>query len=97
MDPRGRCVLAGAPKQLLAALARIAKAFFRPPFLPQKFTFFIAKIRKDDLAVLRELMETGKVTPVIDRRYRLCDTAEAIAYVEQGHARAKVVVNLESM
>lgn len=95
MDPRGRCVLAGAPKQLSAALTRIAKAFVRPPFLSQKFTFFIAKLRKDDLAVLRELMETGRVTPVIDRRYQLCDIADAIAYVERGHARAKVVVNLE--
>lgn len=47
MDPRCRCVLAGAPKQLLAALARIAKAFFRPRFLPQPFTLFIAKIRNE--------------------------------------------------
>ena len=95
MNPRGRCVLAGAPKQLPAVLARLAKAFVRPPFLPQKFTFFIAKLRKDDLAALRELMETGKVTPVIDRRYQLRGTADAIAYVEQGHARAKVVLSVE--
>jgi NADPH:quinone reductase-like Zn-dependent oxidoreductase len=95
MNPRGRCVLVGAPKQLAAALSRIAKAYVRPPFLPQKFTFFIAKIKKEDLAVLRELMVTGKVTPVIDRRYQLHGAADAIAYVEQGHARAKVVVSVE--
>lgn len=95
MNPRGRCVLAGAPKQLPAVLARLAKVLLRPPFLPQKFTFFIAQLTKDDLAVLRELIETGRVTPVIDRRYPLSGTGEAIAYVEQGHARAKVVVNVE--
>ena len=49
MKPRGRCVLAGAPKQLPAVLARLVKAFVRPPFLPQKFTFFIAKLKKGRL------------------------------------------------
>jgi NADPH:quinone reductase-like Zn-dependent oxidoreductase len=95
MNPRGRCVLVGVPKQVPAVLARLAKAFVRPPFLPQKFTLFIAKLRKDDLAALRELVATGRVTPVIDRRYQLSGTADAIAYVEQGHARAKVLVSVE--
>ena len=95
MNPRGRCVLVGVPKQVPAVLARLAKAFVRPPFLPQKFTLFIAKLRKDDLAALRELVATGRVTPVIDRRYQLSGTADAIAYVEQGHACAKVLVSVE--
>jgi len=71
------------------------KALAWSPFLGQKFTFFIAKLKKDDLAALGELMKTGKVTPMIDKRYQLNGTADAIAYVEQGHARAKVVVSLE--
>jgi NADPH:quinone reductase-like Zn-dependent oxidoreductase len=58
----------------------------------QKFVFFLAEITKQDLTVLRELMETGKVRPVIDRTYSLSDTAEAIRYLEQGHARGKVVI-----
>jgi NADPH:quinone reductase-like Zn-dependent oxidoreductase len=43
---------------------------------------------------MRELMATGKVTPVIDRRYRLSDVPEAIRYLEEGHARGKVVMTL---
>ena len=92
MTPHGRCVMAGAPKELSAVVARVLKALAWSPFLRQKFTFFIAKLKKDELAALCELMKTGKVTPVIDKRYQLSDTADAIAYVEQGHARAKVVV-----
>jgi NADPH:quinone reductase-like Zn-dependent oxidoreductase len=96
MTPHGRCVLAGAPRRLSAALARILKALVWPPFLAQQFTFFIAKVRRDDLAALCELMNTGGVKPVIDKCYPLSGTADAIAYVEQGHARAKVVVSFES-
>jgi NADPH:quinone reductase-like Zn-dependent oxidoreductase len=95
MTPRGRCVLVGAPRELSAALARILKALVWPPFLPQKFMFFIAKLKKDDLAALCELMKTGRVTPVIDKCYQPSGIADAIGYVEQGHARAKVVVSFE--
>lgn len=61
----------------------------------QKFAFFAAKIAAADLSVLGDLMETGKVKPVIDRRYRLDAAPEAIRYVEGGHARGKVVIRLE--
>ena len=95
MTPRGRCVMAGAPKELWAVITRVLKALAWSAFVRQKFTFFIARLKKDDLDALCELMKTGKVTPVIDKRYQLSGTAEAIAYVEQGHARAKVVVSFE--
>ena len=87
--------MAGAPKELWAVITRVLKALAWSAFLRQKFTFFIAKLKKDDLGALCELMKTGKVTPLIDKRYRLSHTADAIAYVEQGHARAKVVVSFE--
>jgi len=92
LRPSGKCVMAGAPKQLLAVFARIFKAHARSLFLRQNFTFFMARIKRDDLTALCELIQAGKVTPVIDRRYPLADTAAAIAYVEEGHARAKVVI-----
>jgi NADPH:quinone reductase-like Zn-dependent oxidoreductase len=95
LTPRGRCVLVGVPKQLWAAMGRMIKALAWSPFLHQKFTFFIAKLKKDDLAALCELMRAGRLTPVIDKRYQLSGTADAIAYVEQGHARAKVVVSFD--
>ena len=52
----------------------------------------LAKLNKPDLAYLSELMESGKVTPVIDRRYPLSEAAEAIRYLEGGRARGKVIV-----
>jgi NADPH:quinone reductase-like Zn-dependent oxidoreductase len=95
MAPHGRCVLAGAPKELPAVLSRLLKALLWPPFLPQQFTLYVAKRRKDDLLTLCELMKEGKASPVIDKSYPFACTADAIAYVELGHARAKVVITFE--
>jgi NADPH:quinone reductase-like Zn-dependent oxidoreductase len=92
LNPNGKCVMTGAPKQLWAVLTRILKAFAWSPFLRQKFQFFIANVNRDDLTTLCGLIEPGKVTPMIDKRYPLTQTADAIAYVEEGHARAKVLI-----
>ena len=54
--------------------------------------FFIAKIEKEDLGLLAELLEAGKVRSVIDRRYELSRAADALAYLGEGHARGKVVI-----
>ena len=65
------------------------------PAVSQRIVFFfLAHQNKDDLAVLRELLETGKVTPVIDRTYPLGEVAEAIRYLEEGHARGKVAITM---
>jgi NADPH:quinone reductase-like Zn-dependent oxidoreductase len=92
MVPGGRCALAGAAKHIPTILKHLADALVRRFFLRQKFIFFIAKIRKDDLAKLADLMATGNRAPVIDKSYPLSDSATAIDYVETGHARAKVVI-----
>jgi NADPH:quinone reductase-like Zn-dependent oxidoreductase len=92
LKPNGKCIMAGAPKKLWAVFARIFKAFARSLLLGQKFTFFVAKIKRDDLATLCELVQTQKLASVIDRRYPLAETSAAIAYVEEGHARAKVII-----
>ncbi len=92
LNPKGICVMAGAPKKLWAVLTRVFTAVVWSLFLQQKFTFFIAKINKDDLTTLCGLIQAGKVTPAIDRHYPLAETAAAIAYVEEGHAPAKVVI-----
>ena len=94
LNLRGKCVMAGAPKKLPAVLIRILKAFAWSRVLQQEFRFFIANINRDDLTTFGELIQAGKVSPVIDRRYSLTQTAEAIAYVEEGHARAKVLIVL---
>jgi NADPH:quinone reductase-like Zn-dependent oxidoreductase len=64
------------------------------PFVSQKLVFFLSKRSKDDLVVLKELIEAGKVTPVIDRRYPLSEVPEAIRYLEEGHAQGKVVITV---
>jgi NADPH:quinone reductase-like Zn-dependent oxidoreductase len=61
----------------------------------KKMRFFIAKINKNDLVLLKDLLEAGKVVPVIDRRYPLSDVAEALRYLEEGHAQGKVVITIE--
>jgi NADPH:quinone reductase-like Zn-dependent oxidoreductase len=96
LAPRGRCVLAGAPKTLSGMLARIIKAFAWSPFLRQKFIFFIANPRPVDLQALCDLIQTEKLVPAIDKVYPLSEAADAIAYVETGHARAKVVIRADS-
>jgi len=52
-------------------------------------------LTKDDLNVLRDLMQSGKVAPVIDRTYKLSETQAAVRYLEEGHARGKVVITIE--
>jgi NADPH:quinone reductase-like Zn-dependent oxidoreductase len=63
-------------------------------FTRRRIRMFITKRRKDDLVVLSELVEAGKLTPVIDRSYPLVDAGEAIRYLEAGHARGKVVISV---
>jgi NADPH:quinone reductase-like Zn-dependent oxidoreductase len=60
----------------------------------QKVRFFIAKLNQKDLAIVAGLVETGKVAPVIDRRYPLGETAEAVRYLEEGHAKGKIVITV---
>ena len=93
LTPSGKCVMAGAPKELWAVFIRLLKAFAWSPFLKQKFIFFIAKMNRDDLTTLCGLIKAGRLTPEIDRRYQLDETADALAYAEEGHARAKVVID----
>jgi NADPH:quinone reductase-like Zn-dependent oxidoreductase len=63
--------------------------------LLSRFVSYVTKLDKEDLKLLSDLMQTGKVTPVIDRTYKLSETAEAMRYFEEGHARGKVVIAVE--
>jgi len=65
------------------------------PFVSQKFGMMGAHLARDDLEILASLMESGKLTPVIDRRYALSDADAALRYLEQGHARGKVVLTVQ--
>jgi NADPH:quinone reductase-like Zn-dependent oxidoreductase len=65
------------------------------PFVSQKFLMILADLNPQDLAALGTLMQSGKLTPVIDRRYTLSEAPEAFRYLETGHARGKVVLTVE--
>jgi NADPH:quinone reductase-like Zn-dependent oxidoreductase len=73
---------------------RIIKALVLSPFVSQKMASFTANPNKEDLRFLRQLIEAGKLTPVIDRTYPLSETPEAIRYLENGHARGKVAITV---
>ena len=75
-------------------VVNMASDAIRKLFVSQKFPSFIAKVTPEDLARLADLIRSGKVTPVIDRTYALPDTADAIRYLEQRHARGKVVITM---
>ena len=70
------------------------KALLLSPFVGQKLVTYTVKPNNEDLRVVRQLIEDGKVTPVIDRTYSLSEVPEAIAYLEEGHARGKVVITV---
>jgi NADPH:quinone reductase-like Zn-dependent oxidoreductase len=70
----------------------VIKAGLLSPFMRQHGSMFLARPNDGDLGILKEWIESGKVTPVIDRVYSLEDTPEALGYVEKGHARGKVVI-----
>ena len=94
LNPNGVCVVAGA-KGLWDFLTHALAAPVLSRLVSQKFVIFIAKLNKEDLTIMRELMATGRVTPVIDRRYSLSEVPEAIRYLETRHARGKVVITLD--
>ncbi len=79
---------------LIGPMGRPVKALLMSPFTSQKMGMFMAELTKGDLTTLGDLMQAGKVTPVIDRTYPLREIPDAIRYLEEGHARGKVVINV---
>lgn len=97
LTPEATLVLVGGPKtnRLLGPLSRIARARLAAVGKSQKAVFFVAKIERDGLAFLRDLLEAGKVTPVVDRSYvGLGEVPDALRYLGEGHARGKVVITV---
>jgi len=91
LSPKGEYVLIGG------SVARLFQVLFLGPLISmtgKKMGFMMAKMNKKDLVFLKELLEAGKVVPVIDRRYPLSEVADALRYLEDGHARGKVIITV---
>ena len=98
LTPKGRLVLSSgdSPGRVIGPVGRIIKAVLLSPFIGQTLRPFVAKPSSDDLQFLRELIEAGSVTPVIDRTYPLSESADAIRYLETGRAQGKVVISVSA-
>jgi len=100
LGPNGICVMAGIGgagwhEGFATRLLGELNGYLRSRFVSQKFIAYIAQFNKADMSVLADLLQSGKMTPVIDKTYKLNETADALRYLETGHARGKVVISLE--
>ena len=97
LTPRGRYVMVGStdPGNWFGWLATPIKAALFAPFTRQKYGMMLAELNRDDLAALAVLMQSGKMKPVIDRSYPLADAPEALRYLEKGHARGKIILDVD--
>jgi NADPH:quinone reductase-like Zn-dependent oxidoreductase len=98
LNPKGIYVGAGGTTDnwMIGPLVRAISSLALSLFGNQKFLMLLAKPNKQDLTFMREHMESGKITPVIDRHYNLNEVPEAIRYLETGHARGKVIITFEN-
>jgi NADPH:quinone reductase-like Zn-dependent oxidoreductase len=99
LEPEGILVMAGAPQsnRVFAPLGHIARVRLASIPGSQRYAFFVANLNNEDLGVLRELIEAGKLTPVVEKRYELSQVADAIAYIGEGHARGKIVITVSGV
>jgi NADPH:quinone reductase-like Zn-dependent oxidoreductase len=97
LNDEGIYVGAGGPSDrwMIGPIARLIKSVAMSAFGNQKLVGLLAKTNKEDLTTLRELIQAGTVTPIIDRCYRSIEVPDAIRYLEEGHARGKVAITFE--
>ena len=97
LTPDGTLVLAGAPtgNRLTGPMGRLARLWLSSRLGGQKLVFFICKPNRADLAVMRELIDAGKVRPAVDRVYSLDEIVDALEIMGQGHVQGKLVVRID--
>jgi len=79
----------------IGPFGRVIHTLLLAPFMSQQMGMMMAELNKKDLTILADMMQAGTVKPVIDRTYPLSQIADAIRYLEEGHARGKVVITFE--
>jgi len=99
LKPNGIYVLVGGgganEQGVLGGLGKALEAAVYAKFVKQKMGMMMADSNQKDLALLADMVQSGKMKPVIDKTYQLADVPEAIRYLEEGHARGKVVITVE--
>ena len=91
---RGGTLVLSSGQGRLNGTDRIVKALVTSPFVSQRLVTFVTRENREDLLAIRELIEAGQVTPVIDRTYTLAEAADAVRYVGEGHSRGKVLITV---
>jgi len=95
LTPDGILVMVGGSTgNWLSALAGPIKAMIYSKFVDQQFVSILARFNKEDVAIIGDMIAAGAVTPVIDRRYPLSEVASALEYSEKGHARGKIIIEV---
>lgn len=93
LTPRGTYVVVGVKDMgRWLGLGRQSKALLLSPFVRQRMRVFVVRHNRADLAVLKELVEAGKIAPVIDKHYSLSEVPEALRYQGEGHSHGKIVI-----
>ena len=99
LTPNGKYVMIGGggpnDSRWIGPFGRVIKTMVLSPFTSQKMGMMMADANGKDLAVLADMMQSGKLKPVIDRTYKLSEVPAALAYLEEGHARGKVIITVE--
>ena len=97
LTPTANFVIVGARKgnPVIGPLSHVLRLKLAAIGASQKISFFIAQFTREDLSILREMIEAGKVRPTVDRVYPLAETAEAMRYLGTGHAKAKIVLKIK--
>src|SRR5436305_4778886 len=99
LNPNGKYVMIGGggpnDSRWIGPFGRVINTMLLSPFVSQKMGMMMADTSQKDLTILGDLIQSGKVKPVIDRTYKLSEVPAAIAYLEEGHARGKVVITVE--
>jgi NADPH:quinone reductase-like Zn-dependent oxidoreductase len=99
LTPNGKYVMIGGggpnDSRWVGPFGRVIHTLVLSPFISQKMGMMMADANQKDLTVLADMMQTGKLKPVIDRTYKLDQVPDAIRYLEEGHARGKVIIAVE--
>ncbi len=96
LKPGGKYVIVGGPTgNWIQFMVNPVKAMIFSAFVDEEFGMMMAEVSDDNLSTLSDLMRSGQVTPVIDRRYPLSELADAIRYSEEGHARGKIIIYMD--